>query len=166
MWNDEYFDPITGTWKKKKTNPQKMREALTPAKRRRIMEAVGNKCEIRGCKSKAYEVHHIKPVSEGGTNVGSNLVVLCANHHKDAHNGKITRTELREVVKNRSEKKKREIRNILRDRKKVGKEKSTSSKKAQSPFDRSSFSLPTFDFPSFDSPFDNAPEKKGRKKKG
>jgi len=165
MWNDEYFDPITGTWKKKKTNPQKMREALTPAKRRRIMEAVGNKCEIRGCKSKAYEVHHIKPVSEGGTNVGSNLVVLCANHHKDAHNGKITRTELREVVKNRSEKKKREIRNILRDRKKVGKEKSTSSKKAQSPFDMSSFSLPTFDFPSFDSPFDTAPEKKSRKKK-
>ena len=89
-----------------------MREALTPAKRRRIMEAVGNKCEIRGCKSKAYEVHHIKPVSEGGTNVGSNLVVLCANHHSDAHNGTITRTELREVVKNRSEKKKREINNI------------------------------------------------------
>jgi len=165
MWNDKYFDPITGTWKKKKTNTQKMREALTPAKKRRIMEAVGNKCEIRGCKSKAYEVHHIKPVSEGGTNVGSNLVVLCANHHKDAHNGTITRTELREVVKNRSEKKKREIRNILRDRKKVGKEKSTSSKKAQSPFDMSSFSLPTFDFPSFDSPFDNTPEKKSRKKK-
>jgi len=39
------------------------------------MEAVGNKCEIRGCKSKAYRIHHIKPVSEGGTNVGSNLVV-------------------------------------------------------------------------------------------
>jgi len=94
-------------------------------------------------KSKAYEVHHIKPVSEGGTNVGSNLVVLCANHHKDAHNGTITRTELREVVKNRSEKKKREIRNILRvrDRKKVGKEKSTSSKKVQYPFDMSPFSL-------------------------
>ena len=92
-----------------------MREALTPAKKRRIMEAVGNKCEIRGCKSKAYRIHHIKPVSEGGTNVGSNLVVLCANHHTDAHNGKITRAELREVVKNRSEKKKREIRNILRD---------------------------------------------------
>ena len=137
MWNDEYFGLVTGTWNKKKANPQRMREALTPAKKRRIMEAVGNKCEIRGCKSKAYEVHHIKPVSEGGTNVGSNLVVLCANHHADAHNGKITRAELREVVKNRSEKKKREIRNILRDRKKVGKEKSTS------PFDMSPFSLLT-----------------------
>jgi len=166
MWNDEYFDPITGTWKKKKTDAQMVREALTPAKRRRIMEVVGNKCEIRGCKSKAYEVHHIKPVSEGGTNVGSNLVVLCANHHRDAHNGTITRAKLKEVVKNRSEKKKREINNILRNRKKVGKEKSTSSKKVQSPFDISSFSPPTFDFPSFDSPFDNAPKKKGRKKKG
>ena len=166
MWNDAYFGLVTGTWNKKKANPQRMREALTPAKKRRIMEAVGNKCEIRGCKSKAYRIHHIKPVSEGGTNVGSNLVVLCANHHTDAHNGTITRTELREVVKNRSEKKKREIRNILRDRKKVGKEKSTSSKKVQSPFDMSSFSLPTFDFPSFDSLFDNAPKKRGRKKKG
>jgi len=166
MWNDEYFGLVTGTWNKKKANPQRMREALTPAKKRRIMEAVGNKCEIRGCKSKAYRIHHIKPVSEGGTNVGSNLVVLCANHHADAHNGKITRAELREVVKNRSEKKKREIRNILRDRKKVGKEKSTSSKKVQSPFDMSPFSLLTFVFPSFDSPFDNAPKKIGRKKKG
>jgi hypothetical protein len=28
------------------------------------MEAVGHKCEMRGCKSKAYDVHHIKPVSK------------------------------------------------------------------------------------------------------
>jgi len=158
VWSDKYFDPVTGTWKKKKTDPQEMREALTPAKRRRIMEAVGNKCEIRGCKSKAYEVHHIKPVSEDGTNVGSNLVVLCANHHKDAHNGAITRTKLKEVVKNRSEKKKQVINNILRDRKKVGKEKSTSSK-PDNIFD--------FEKSSFDSRIDlvgGSTKKKTRKK--
>ena len=142
------YDPLTG--KKKKTDAQKTREALTPAKKRRIMEAVGHKCEIRGCKSKAYEVHHIKPVSKKGTNVGSNLIVLCANHHRDADNGAITQAKLKNVVKSRSKKVTQEINAILRDRKKVGSEKTDSSP----------------DVPSiFDSPFDAAPKKKGRKKK-
>jgi 5-methylcytosine-specific restriction endonuclease McrA len=70
------YDPFTG--KKKKTDAEKTREALTPAKKRRVMEAVGHKCELHGCKSKAYEVHHIKSISKKGTNVGSNLIVLCA----------------------------------------------------------------------------------------
>ena len=142
------YDPFTG--KKKKTDSQQMREALTPAKKRRITEAVGHKCEIRGCKSDAYDVHHIKPVSKGGTNVGSNLLILCANHHRDAHNGRITQTKLKTVVKNRSKKVTQEINTILRNRKKVGSEKTDSSS----------------DVPSiFDSSFDAAPKKKGRKKK-
>ena len=142
------YNPFTG--KKKKTDAQKTREALTPAKKRRIMEAVGHKCEIRGCKSGDYDVHHIKPVSKGGTNVGSNLIVLCANHHRDAHNGRITQTKLKTVVKNRSKKVTQEINTILRNRKKVGSEKTDSSS----------------DVPSiFDSSFDAAPKKKGRKKK-
>ena len=70
------YDTLTG--KKKKSDAQQMREALTPAKKRRIMEAVGHICEMRGCKSAAYDVHHIRPVSKGGTNVGSNLIILCA----------------------------------------------------------------------------------------
>lgn len=147
------YDPFTG--KKKKTAAQQMREALTPAKKRRIMEAVGHKCEIRGCKSKAYEVHHIKPVSKGGTNVGSNLIVLCANHHRDTHNGAITQTKLKTVVKNRSKKVTQEINAILRNRKKVGSEKT----------DPSSDIPPLFNPPSFDLPFDTTPKKKGRKKK-
>ena len=142
------YDPFAG--KKKKTDAQKTREALTPAKKRKIMEAVGHKCEIRGCKSGAYDVHHIKPVSKGGTNVGSNLIVLCANHHRDAHSGKITQTRLKNVVKSRSKKVTQEINAILRNRKKVGSEKKDSSPDVP---------------PIFDSPFDAAPKKKGRKKK-
>ena len=142
------YDPFAG--KKKKTDAQKTRDALTPAKKRRMMEAVGHKCEIRGCKSKAYEVHHIKPVLKKGTNVGSNLIVLCANHHRDTHNGAITQAKLKNVVKSRSKKVTQEINAILRNRKKVGSEKTDSSP----------------DVPSiFDSPFDAAPKKKGRKKK-
>ena len=147
------YDPFTG--KKKKTDSQQLRGALTPAKKRRITEAVGNKCEIRGCQSDAYDVHHIKPVSKGGTNVGSNLIMLCANHHRDAHNGKITRAKLRNVVKNRSKRVKQEINTILRDRKKVGSEKTVSSSDVS----------PIFNSPSFNSPFDTTPKKKDRKKK-
>ena len=142
------YDPFTG--KKKKTDAQKTREALTPAKKRRMMEAVGHKCEIHGCKSEAHIVHHIKHASKEGTNVGSNLIVLCSNHHTEAHNGKITQTKLKTIVKNRSKKVTQEINAILRNRKKVGSEKTDSSS----------------DVPSiFDSPFDAAPKKKGRKKK-
>lgn len=142
------YDPFAG--KKKKTDAQKTRDALTPAKKRRMMEAVGHKCEIRGCKSKAYEVHHIKPVLKKGTNVGSNLIVLCANHHRDTYNGAITQAKLKNVVKSRSKKVTQEINAILRDRKKVGSEKTDSSSDVLS---------------IFDSPFDAAPKKKGRKKK-
>ncbi|MCK4735529.1 MAG: HNH endonuclease [Methanophagales archaeon] len=81
-WNrgllDLDYDPLTG--KKKKTDAEKVREALTPSKKRRIREAVGNKCEIPQCKSDAYDVHHIKPVKEGGTNVDNNLNVASNRH--------------------------------------------------------------------------------------
>jgi 5-methylcytosine-specific restriction endonuclease McrA len=120
------IDPITG--KKIKSDAQIRREALTPAKRRRIMESVGFKCEIKRCRSRAYEVHHITPISEGGRNIGSNLIVLCANHHRDAHNGKLSRAELRRIVRNRTKRVKDEIKNILKDRKRA----ETSSRRKKS----------------------------------
>ena len=146
------YDPITG--KKYKSDKEKMRAALTAAKKRAIMDVVGNKCEIPRCKNKAYQVHHIKPVSKGGTNVGSNLIVLCANCHADVRS--VTQTEFKEIVKNRSEQKKKGINSILRERPKVGNE----IKEPQSPYDIPSVKLPNYGMPSFDSPFDPAPKKK------
>ena len=93
---------------------------LTQAKDLKIKAAVENKCEIPRCKSKAYETHHIKPRREGGEDVASNLIVLCANHHDDADKGRIIRTDLSDIVKNRKEEVKREIRNILRRGVKTG----------------------------------------------
>jgi 5-methylcytosine-specific restriction endonuclease McrA len=87
---------------------------LTSTKELKIKEAVGMRCEMPGCKDRAREVHHIKPRSERGEDVPSNLIVLCANHHDDADKGRITRTELSNLVKNRNDEVKREIRNILR----------------------------------------------------
>jgi len=86
---------------------------LTPARELKIKDAVGNKCEMPRCKNRAYEIHHIKPRSENGQDIASNLIVLCANHHKDAHSGRINRTELSNIVTKRNKKLKREIGNIL-----------------------------------------------------
>ena len=154
------FDPITG--EKYKTDAEMIRSALTSAKKRKIMDAVGNKCEKRGCRNKAYVIHHIKQVKNRGTNVGtnvcSNLIVLCANCHSDVHSGAITQTKLKGFVKNRSEKRKKEINKILRNRKKVGTEKSQSSTSQYS------VGMPSINLPSF-SPFETNSKKKGRKKK-
>lgn len=49
------------------------------------------------------EMHHIIPVSEGGTNDESNLVLLCPNCHKLAHTGLITREELQQMTHTKEE---------------------------------------------------------------
>ena len=41
----------------------------------------GKRCEEK----RWIQVHHIKPVSEGGTNAVSNLQTLCYNHHRYTH---------------------------------------------------------------------------------
>ena len=38
------------------------------------------------CSSKRFlEVHHLKPVSQGGNNDLINLMLLCSGHHKALH---------------------------------------------------------------------------------
>lgn len=40
------------------------------------------------------EVHHIVPVAEGGSFDHDNLITLCANHHRLAQKGRISRERL------------------------------------------------------------------------
>lgn len=47
----------------------------------------------------AEEIHHITPVSEGGTEEASNLILLCPNHHKQADLGILDRDYLRQQTK-------------------------------------------------------------------
>lgn len=90
---------------------------LTSARAEKIKYAVNQTCEIPRCKNKAHDIHHIRPRKEGGDDIPSNLIVLCANHHRDAHDGKITRTKLTERVKKRRGALKKEMQHILRERK-------------------------------------------------
>lgn len=50
----------------------------------------GNTFYSFGC-----ELHHIEPVSSGGDESISNLILLCPNHHKQADLGIVSKEELR-----------------------------------------------------------------------
>jgi len=65
--------------------PQKIRDF--------ILIASKHQCSI--CQVNTIEVHHIKPVSEGGTNDLENLMVVCPNHHTEYHQGKFTMEQMR-----------------------------------------------------------------------
>lgn len=51
-------------------------------------------CCICGWKETTRDIHHIIPVSKGGTNDLSNLVVLCPNHHRMVHDNLISENSL------------------------------------------------------------------------
>ena len=96
---------------------RKVRKSLTGTMIKKI-KVVISKCEK--CKRKGgLDVHHIRAISKGGSNVGSNLVVLCPNCHRDAHSSKITQSTLTKLTQKRSSKVKKEINSILRTRTKV-----------------------------------------------
>ena len=65
------------------------------------------RCEIPDCSTPTFktgagedfcEVHHVLPLSEGGTDVIENAICLCPIHHREAHHGK-HRDALRVVMK-------------------------------------------------------------------
>lgn len=55
-----------------------------------VTERSGGRCESRTagvrCSNRAREVHHIIPLSKGGTNTKSNAIHLCQYHHDLRHN--------------------------------------------------------------------------------
>lgn len=57
--------------------------------RKKIEKRSGGKCEalISGarCGAKGTDVHHIIPLSKGGTNSPSNLIMLCLACHEKRH---------------------------------------------------------------------------------
>ncbi|KAF1074808.1 hypothetical protein MKMG_01881 [Methanogenium sp. MK-MG] len=108
-----------------RTDTEKTRHALTPAKKVKIKTALGNKCEK--CRKKFpvrnLKVHHIEEAAKAsGTkdlNTPGNLLVLCSICHDDVHDKPIPKSTQKGWIKKRSESAKKEIRSILRNRPKV-----------------------------------------------
>ena len=61
-------------------------------RRRKVMAREGNRCQQCG-KAGRFEVHHVKPLAEGGTNDLENLMLLCREDHIEIHRPKVNETE-------------------------------------------------------------------------
>jgi hypothetical protein len=64
--------------------------------REAVHERDRDRCAICGMNDlSVLEVHHIRPVRDGGRESWDNLITLCANHHRLADRGKISQDDLR-----------------------------------------------------------------------
>lgn len=73
-------------WSKSNQN-----EKVSPGARTKIISRDGGSCLRCGLENQTrLEVHHILPVSLGGTNEDSNLATLCSHCHEAAHGGSKT----------------------------------------------------------------------------
>lgn len=73
-------------WSKSNQN-----EKVSPGARTKIINRDGGACLRCGLKNEEeLEVHHILPISQGGTNDDSNLATLCSHCHEAAHGGSKT----------------------------------------------------------------------------
>ena len=104
-----------------RTHSEKTRDVLTSAKKTKITNLIA-KCEAcnKRFDNPNLDVHHISEAAkaDGSTdkNTPGNLVVLCPNCHRQAHNGEITKTSLKGKVSSRSDRIKKELRAVLKDR--------------------------------------------------
>jgi len=70
--------------------PGRKRKLVTAALRKRIFQRDRGRCTTPGCPHTKYlEVHHIVPLSKGGSNEPSNLTTSCSRCHKNIHLGKL-----------------------------------------------------------------------------
>jgi len=61
------------------------------------LKRAGLRCEVPECKHLTFEtedglpymeVHHIKPLAEGGADTADNVACICPAHHREAHHGR------------------------------------------------------------------------------
>jgi hypothetical protein len=93
--------------------PKKNERKLTQTQKIKI-KSIAGKCEH--CHRDPHEVHHIN--GDKSDDSYSNLIVLCGGCHKDAEGKSITgkfisKTELREIVRNRNPTKAMRIKEVL-----------------------------------------------------
>lgn len=98
---------------KASTSSRTPRRNLTQRKKDEIVyDRADEVCERCGEDTKGeslrLHVHHITPVSEGGSDNYSNLIALCPNCHDEAGKGAIPKNELRAKVRRQMERWSRE----------------------------------------------------------
>jgi hypothetical protein len=74
--------------------PENNRPAIPAELRRRVLLEAGHRCAIPTCKFPDIDVHHIVPWSKCREHRFENLIALCPNCHRRAHNGEIDRKSL------------------------------------------------------------------------
>ena len=56
------------------------------SRKENVIKRDGKICSKKGCYvSKRLHLHHITPLSQGGSNKENNLILLCEKHHEDEH---------------------------------------------------------------------------------
>ncbi|WP_375142034.1 HNH endonuclease [Natronoarchaeum rubrum] len=86
------YNPESGRAFERKWSKQNQNSKVSPGQRDRILRRDNNRCP-RCQTSSPLEVHHIIPVSRGGTKDDGNLVTLCENCHTAAHGGSKTTSD-------------------------------------------------------------------------
>lgn len=72
------------------------RKSIPLATRRQVLHEGGYRCANPACRMVlAMNIHHLDPVSEGGSNTFDNLIALCPNCHTLHHQGVIPHESLR-----------------------------------------------------------------------
>lgn len=91
-----------------KEEAAKIRSDLTSDMKQIIYQEYDGRCIICGYRTGVSRknangniIHHIKPVCYGGQSTPDNLVLLCPNHHKEVHDGVITKAQLDNAVKDK-----------------------------------------------------------------
>jgi hypothetical protein len=80
----------------------KGREPVPISLRRILFVEAGYRCSVSRCTAEAsLEIHHVD--GDPGNNDAGNLIVLCANHHTQATNGKIDRLACLEIKRQLAE---------------------------------------------------------------
>ena len=83
------------------TQYQKLKRKLTELQKVRVKMLKERSCEYCGWKETTCDIHHITPISEGGTNHSTNLITLCPNHHRLADYNLLSRKSLSGLVEMR-----------------------------------------------------------------
>jgi len=72
---------------------------LTTVQKEKVAKLKKRGCEICKWSKASCDIHHITPISKGGTNCLSNLITLCPNHHRLADQGTITQVRLNKLIR-------------------------------------------------------------------